>query len=258
MKVWRSAKGFIQQSISAVGQPFVAATPGILPPISRSTFKRRIPRPVLEIGPCGRPFLTGEGVEYFDIYTQAEQRERALAYGHEPDDCPFIHHTGSLGKITSRFAAVFSSHAIEHTPDLIAHLHQVRTLLRDGGAYFLIVPDRRYCFDHFVRGTLLEDVYAGIGRDRPTMAAVQNHYMRHTHNNPGLHWIGIHGSYRAKNSEFMAASAAHASGEYVDVHQWAFTPQSFREIVSALGIFSEVRVHDTAFATLEFMAILKP
>lgn len=245
-------------AIKMVGKPVVAMLrpPHIRPPISRSAFRSRIPLPALEIGPFDVPFLVGGDVEYFDILDQAQLRQRAIEHFRNPQDCPFIHYTGTLSTIQKQFAAVFSSHTIEHTPDLVGHLTDVCNLLRPGGSYFVIVPDKRYCFDHFLPESSFGDVEDGRGRQRPTLGAVTDHLTRKTHNRPMLHWLGVHG--RSAPDAGAAEQCARATaGEYVDVHQWQFTPKSFRDIALALGIFASIEVHDTPFGDLEFCAILR-
>ena len=228
---------------------------GLLAPLSRSRLRTLIPLPALEVGPFDAPFLQGPSVKYFDILDQQQLRERAVRERRNPDGCPFIHFTGRLADIPQRFQAVFSAHTVEHTPDLIGHLRDVANLLRPGGSYFLIVPDKRYCFDHFLPESTLAQVLVGQGRLRPTLDAVRDHLTCSAHNIAPLHWLGIHGKPGPiERAERELAEAER--GQYVDVHQWLFTPASFLSIVSKLGIFKRVEVHDTAFGELEFVAIL--
>lgn len=253
-----SLRSAIGQSVLALGAPLSAIRrpAGVLPPVSRAAFSRLVERPALEIGPFDCPVLTGDHVEYCDILDQDGLRARAVEHGRNPDGCPYIHHVGSLSGIDRRFRAVFSSHAIEHQPDLIAHLEEVDRLLEPGGAYFLIIPDKRYCFDHFLPATTLSEVRAAIGRSRPTKKAVREHSLRTGHNRAILHWLGVHGKPTPDHDRFTREMKAFESGEYVDVHQWMFTPASFEQLMDGLGLF-EATVYDTAFGSLEFMAVLR-
>ena len=97
---------------------------------------------------------------------------------------------------------------------------------------------------------------AGRGRDRPTVEAVINHHKRSAHNRGILHWLGRHGNALPPSARAEREIAAAERGEYVDVHQWAFTPRSFLEIVSRLAVFRSVVVHDTPFGNFEFSAVL--
>ena len=108
---------------------------------------------VLEIGPFHAPALSGPGVAYFDLQPTDALIARVRDYGLPTSRVPKIDYsepTGDLSVIDRRFDAVFSSHCIEHQPSLIRHLTQVSNVLHPGGAYYLIVPDKRYCFDHYL------------------------------------------------------------------------------------------------------------
>lgn len=115
----------------------------------------------LEIGPFANPVLKGTTVEYFDVLSTQQMRERAKSLGISPASVPAIKYvspTGDLRIIGDRFDTVFSSHKIEHQPDLISRLNLVYELLEVGGAYAVIVPDFRYCFDTELPRTTISDV----------------------------------------------------------------------------------------------------
>jgi hypothetical protein len=139
--------------------------------------------------------------------------------------------------------------------------------LKPGGGYFLIVPDRRYTFDHFLAETTGDDVVRAHDEKRRvhTRAAILEHRLGTTHNNPLRHWFGVHGA-PAPTDEMRAAANAEAvraeAGEYIDVHAWAFSPAGFTSLIADLrtrGLTRLVaeRVHATKFADLEFFAVLR-
>jgi SAM-dependent methyltransferase len=281
-------KQFIKRSISAtVARPIVlnsiAATVArtivskyrddtLLPPIDRAKFVASVPTDqlALEIGPFDRPWLSGPTSRYFDVLSQDELRDRArIEPNRVPKNCPFIHYvsaTGDLSIIEGEFGAVFSSHCVEHQPDLIKHLRDIERLLRPGGHYYLIVPDKRFCFDHFLPESTVNDISAAKGRVHHSEAAIEEHATGTTHNINILHWLGYHGragvddpTAKARRDEYLERARA---GEYVDVHAWQFTPTSFRRNLQRLFEAGEiglepVRVHDTGFARIEFMAVLR-
>lgn len=264
----------VLSSIGAtVGRPLVAKyrSRAASAPVSRSGFISSIPcdEPILEIGPFDRPWLSGPEVRYFDVLSQDKLKARAATEPRrDPEGCPFIHYvspTGDLSIVDAEFAAVFSSHCIEHQPDLIHHLREVGRMLRPGGRYYLIVPDKRFCFDHFLPESTVDDIRSAKGRSHHTEKAITEHAIGTTHNNNLLHWLGVHGrartndpSAQALNEEFLKRAR---SGEYVDVHAWQFTPASFRRAIQSLHEEGEIRlkptsVYDTGFGMIEFMAIL--
>lgn len=108
---------------------------------------------ILEIGPWDNPSCTGENVEYFDVLDTVKLKERAKLhhrpFNHIPEKIHYVHSEGDLSIIDKKFDIVFSSHVIEHQPDLITHFQRVSRLLQENGLYILCIPDKRYCFDHF-------------------------------------------------------------------------------------------------------------
>ncbi|WP_338467330.1 methyltransferase domain-containing protein [Novosphingobium sp. ZN18A2] len=241
-------------------------------PLKRDRFVAGINRDsCLEIGPFDNPVLRGERVRYFDILDREALVIRAGQHARSFSGVPEIHYvspTGDLRIVDRRFDCILSSHVIEHQPDLVRHLQDVGNLLADGGAYYAIVPDKRYCFDRFNALTEIGDVLdAHIDRRRVhTPSAVRDHLENVTHNNALRHWLGHHGMPAIeKNSGIRAAAqlacGRAARGEYVDVHAWMFTPGSFVEIVTELnrrGLTPLVPefVSDTRFGSQEFYARL--
>lgn len=211
---------------------------------SRSDFVALIPpeAKALEIGPFHQPLLRGTRTKYFDVLPQVGLMERARCLDFATANVPHIDYvsdTGDLTIVDDTFAYVLSSHCVEHQPDLIAHLRNVEALLENGGRYFALIPDKRYCFDHFIAESSLADVLAAHHDRRHvhSLKSVLEHRVLTTHNDSGRHWAGDHGIYlhafeartRATLQEF-----ASANGAYVDVHAWFFTPSGMRLIATAL------------------------
>jgi SAM-dependent methyltransferase len=245
---------------------------GLSPPMTRAAFLQQITgRPALEIGPFDTPQLHGDGVAYFDVLDQEGLRSRAKDLGRNPAACPpidFVSPTGDLGTVDRRFRSIFSSHAIEHQPDLIRHLKEVERLLEPGGCYYVIVPDKRYSFDHFLPVTEAQSVEEAHREKRRvhTASAISDHYLKTTHNSPMRHWLGLHGQSRRTDPESIERTAAGceqaARGEYVDVHAWIFTPESFFDLMRHLHATSATalevsHVYDTMFGRIEFFAVLR-
>lgn len=225
-------------------------------------------RPILEIGPFCDPLKRGPNVEYLDVLDAARLRARALRTGRDPSRCPErIHYVGGLEQVGRRFDAVLSSHAIEHQPDLLGHLNQVERILAPGGAFFLIIPDKRYCFDHFIAESTIAGVLqaAREKRTRHTLASVIEHRAMTTHNDALRHWRGDHGDttpVRARRVQLAIDEYDRSNGGYVDVHAWYFTPPSFRFITESLYRLGLTRLRATgvyhpAFGRNEFCAILQ-
>lgn len=227
---------------------------------------------ILEIGPFFRPLCVGPNVRYFDILDREGLLRKAEGHGFfgvAPPEIDFVSADGDLGIVQETFDVVLSSHAIEHQPDLVAHLQQVERLLAPGGCYFLFVPDKRFCLDHFMPESTIADVLeAAIDRRRRhTLRTVVRHDTMQAHNDSFRHWQGDHGEPLHLDADGIAAAMEEfargaASGEYLDRHAWQFTPRSFRailELLNALGMvrLAPFRVFDTLAGHNEFWAILR-
>lgn len=225
--------------------------------------------PALEIGAFHRPMLKGPATRHFDIRTHDQLAAYAAEIGEDPSGVPLIDYVSPLGDLSiidERFALVASSHVIEHQPNLVAHLRQVEALLQPGGLYALVIPDCRYCFDHFIAPSTIADAVAACVEGRRVHGLGKIIEMRAltTHNDAVRHWHGDHGTLDDVEDMTRAAIAEWeaSAGGYVDVHGWRFTPESFRAIVTglsdlALTGLSVHRVYPTPYRAGEFCAVLE-
>lgn len=226
---------------------------------------------VLEIGPLNRPLINGEFMRYFDILSTSELRSRAASEGLDSNSVPEIHYwhpNGSLVEVPDRFRNIVSSHCLEHQPDLIRHLNEVSNLLIDSQSrYWVIIPDKRYCFDALIpESSVVEIVSASLEmRLAPTLLKVIEHRALTTHNDSIRHWSGDHGEnivdlkqkWERAINEFESAQ-----GNYIDVHCWQFTPESFVSTIQSLRAlhlieFELEEIFSTPSNSLEFCAVLK-
>lgn len=242
--------------------------------VTRQSFVAGIPSSsaVLEIGPFCNPALVGTHVRYFDVLDSDGLAERARKLGkgsdRRPETIHYVSASGDLSVVAETFRAVFSSHCIEHQPDLVRHLQQVSALLQDDGRYFLIIPDKRYCFDHFLPESSIARVLEAhtSARRIHDIQSVIEHRALITHNDAARHWRGDHGApFGVQDTERCKAALdeySAANGRYIDVHAWQFTPDSFRLIMDslwALGLTDLVveRIHPTLRSTLQFFVVLR-
>ena len=230
----------------------------------RGFFFRRAKGKILEIGPFNRPAV--KNAVYFDIYDK--QGLIAVARDARRDikgipEIDYVDPDGNLTVVDEKFNAVVSSHVIEHQPDLIRHLQHVSNLLFDSGLYYLAIPDKRFCFDHFFDVSTPEDIFSAIGRTTHSWETIIRHFSKTTHNNARKHWLGMHSRHLSPHDlsqRELAAKNAFESGKYVDAHAWQFTPRSFIEIVDTIGarvglVLDEV--YETPPFHQEFMACLR-
>ncbi len=226
---------------------------------------------VLEIGPLASPVARGPHVRYFDVMPTEDLRRKAITHNLDPNNCPEIHYysrEADLSVVPDRFEAVVSSHSIEHQPDLIGHLAKVGNLLDVGGCYWIACPDKRYCFDHFMRQSSIVDVLDAHGRGAQVHAVgtLVNQVAFVTHNDPLRHWKGDHGQPAYKNDVTKLAHGiavvVSSNGAYIDSHAWQFIPENFAEIIELLfeigySVFKPIKIYDTAYGSNEFYAVLQ-
>lgn len=244
-------------------------------PCTRDGFLSAIPRTgrILEIGPFCNPVFRGDNVRYFDVLDSAGLVARAHEHHLDPANCPaqidYVSPTGDLSIVNERFDVIFSSHCIEHQPDLVRHLADARKIIAPDGRYFLAIPDKRYCFDHFLEETTEIDLIAAHLENRRvhTFKSVYNYIARTTHNNPAAHWSGNstdpHGMTREERGVVAENVFKGLQGSYYDCHAVHFTPESFAACITALAAkhyieFTAERVYATIRDSNEFFCILRP
>jgi SAM-dependent methyltransferase len=238
----------------------------------RNDFAELIPRSanVLEIGPFCNPLLRGPNVSYFDVLSQDELITRARLIGLDAAEVPyidFVSPTSDLSIVNRHFDVVVSSHCLEHQPDLVSHLQDVGRLLRPGGAYFLLVPDKRYCFDHYIPLSSLAEIMIARHERRKahTLRSVIEHRALITHNDSLRHWQGDHGVMFENFEQRLRAALREfddVKGGYIDVHAWYFTYDSASAILAALQHmrliqFATHRVYAPRHGSNEFWMILR-
>lgn len=226
----------------------------------------------LEIGPFCGPQLRGDRVQYFDIADRETLIQKAIELQYPFTDAPIIDYVspiGDMGIINKQFDQVFSSHCVEHQPDLVRHFSEVSRILRDGGTYFLIVPDKRFCFDHYhAESTIAEVLGAHIEQKRLHYPkSILEMRLLTTHNDPVAHWQGNHGLQMLQQQQGLDCikgiidNLAKNKDVYIDAHAWHFTPTAFENIATilyqlSLSKLKVERIYNTPFGRIEFCAIL--
>jgi SAM-dependent methyltransferase len=256
------ARDLEQFTFASIGQQY----------ISRADFLAQI-LPLqkgLEIGPFANPLLKSANVKYLDVLPTEQLKVRASELGMDSELVPHISYIADengFPKITESFDYVLSCHSIEHQPDLVKHLNQVEQILLPGGKYFLIIPDKRYCFDHYIAESTIADV-VGAYLDKRTVhtaKSVIEHRALTTHNDPVEHFAGNHGDILSNQQVRVQQAISefkHSNGQYIDVHAWQFVPKSFVDLVNQLNELGLVglkvaQIWNTPANNFEFYVILK-
>jgi Methyltransferase domain len=137
---------------------------------------------------------------------------------------------------------VVASHVVEHTPDLITWLAEIRAILRPNGSLRLAIPDRRYTFDYLRVETRVHDVLdAYLRRARtPLPRLIIEHHSLLRHVDIAAAWLGPLNAdalqpYNSTALGLDLARDALTTGAYHDVHCWVFTPLTFAALCRELA-----------------------
>jgi len=204
----------------------------------------------VEIGPLDKPIVTREmgRVRYVDHdITEALRLKYADFDNVDTDkivDVDYIWGEKSLVDLTQAeapFDYIVASHVIEHVPDFIGWLREVRGILKPGGILSLAIPDKRQCFDYHRHPSKPADVVEAYLRrhKKPSPRQIFDHFASAVSFQGDIAWNGV-----VNTSEFVRfhsaveawdiAKTAFAKDNYCDVHCWVFTPASFFSLLSEL------------------------
>lgn len=234
----------------------------------------------LEIGPLYRPFvLKSEGdVAYID-HTDTESLRAKYKDDPKFDVNDIVEVDAVWGEQSlqqcvggRRFDVIIASHVIEHVPDLITWLEELRSVLADDGEIRLVVPDKRYTFDYIRQVTNFVDILdAYLRKSRsPLPRCIIDHALNVRVVDTAAAWAGpldeaslkLH-HHAPYDLAVAAATDALSTGNYHDVHCWVFTPASFASLMEVCARHGLMDLackdfEDTLVGTLEFTAFLGP
>ena len=202
----------------------------------------------LEIGALHAPLVRREEsrVRYVD-YADAETLRRDFRHPGDPADILEVDIVWGQRRLREALDApvdyILASHVIEHVPDLIGWLLELREALKPGKILGLAIPDRRYTFD--VRravSTPGEMIEAWLGQyKRPSPRQVFDACALSKNSDTVEHWrmgepsAGLPEEVMGRMAPALDIVRSMVAGErYVDVHCWVFTPASFLDTAEAL------------------------
>jgi len=153
---------------------------------------------------------------------------------------------------------IVASHVIEHTPDFVSFFQQCEIMLKPGGLLCLAVPDHRYCFDVFRPASTPGDVIQAFleKRRRHSLGAIWDHFSMITKKGDTVSCSkGHQGEYQFIHPNLTDANTmlarAQESSEYIDVHNWRFTPSSFKLVVNDIGVLGYTNLSTSTFFETE-------
>lgn len=233
--------------------------------ISKEEFIKLIPSEArtLEVGPYNRPTLLKNqypNVKYMDLFTSEEIRENINKYATEtvtteiPEKIDIIVDPNVRPSFQTnlKFDFIYSAHNIEHYPDIINHLNEMGTLAAAMHTkFFVTVPDKRYCYDHFQNEsdfTEMIDAYLEK-RINHSFSSYFRHIVYSAHNNIWEHWHGVHGpnprktpinlNYATELRHKLDTARDERQRKFADIHAWYFTSESFEyniNLTNTLGL----------------------
>lgn len=203
----------------------------------------------LEIGPGHNPLIpkrSGFHVEVLDHLCQADLRRKYQEHpgvqieNIEPVD--FIWSGQPISELTgqNRYEWVLASHVLEHIPDVVSFLNEVEKILKPDGLLAVALPDKRRCFDYYnpitATGGVLDAFYQK--RVAPSVGQVFNHFANAVSQGGDISWE----KSTRKQMQFVhtfdevksVVRSVVENSNYMDVHCWRFTPESFEIIVDDL------------------------
>jgi hypothetical protein len=202
---------------------------------------------ILEIGPYMSPLVPGLNVDTFDVLTHQQLVERAISEGGPSHLIPVVTWVGPSASpeyIQSTYDLILSSHVVEHQIDLVSHFQNIQSLLNEGGIYAAMIPDHRYCFDHFNSPSTITDVLRAhlVKEGNHSLKSFLDDRLTTGHNETLRYWkqdIGapkiLGKSYLEIENLFNEYSNLVLSGTYIDVHGYKFTDLTFIEIFGYLS-----------------------
>lgn len=135
---------------------------------------------------------------------------------------------------------IIASHVIEHTPDLIGFLNDCDAILKDDGVISLVVPDKRYCFDHYRPITGISKIIDSHFQKATihTPGTVAEYFLNVVSKSGNIAWAasttGEYNFIHSLENALQGMKSVVNENAYLDVHAWCYVPHSFRLIVHDL------------------------
>jgi len=230
----------------------------------------------LEIGPLTKPIITREmgTVRYVDHATTEELRAKCAPWGtidiSKIVDVDYVWGEKNLKELTGNecpFDYIIASHVIEHVPDFIGWLKEIRSVLKTGGILSLAIPDKRFTFDYFRQVTKPADILEAylLQEKKPSLRHIFDYKSEFVHRRGNFSWK-VKGFEKelvhehTLNQAWEIMQNAFKNNEYIDVHCWVFTELSFMELLKALvnlDLFDFKIAHFFRRAGIEFFVSLE-
>ncbi|MCG8638760.1 MAG: class I SAM-dependent methyltransferase [Desulfobacterales bacterium] len=218
----------------------------------------------LEIGPSHNPIAPKKNGYNVHIIDHLSREDLKLKYKEDNsvnldniEEVDFVWKGESYADLTGKqkyYDWIIASHVIEHTPDLIGFLQDCSTILKDDGVISLVVPDKRYCFDHFRPISGISKVLDHhIQKNKyPSPGTVLEGYLNAVSMSGNIAWNAKEtGDYKfifSLEDTLNSMKSVQEDKAYVDVHSWCFVPHSFRLLIHDLFSIGLIPFQEMAFS----------
>lgn len=216
----------------------------------------------LEIGPSHGPLASkkaGYRVHVLDHLDQAQLKEKYRPHGVpieniEPVD--FVWDGRPYAELVGKTAVydwIIASHVIEHTLDLVSFLNDCQSILKPQSVLSLVVPDMRYCFDHFrARSSLAQVIDAAVAKPTFRSPGTAAEFILNAVSKGGRiawarDWEGEFSLQCGMEQARGTVSQMRNQRSYEDFHQWCFTPTSFRLLLRDLFDLGFIELKELSF-----------
>lgn len=217
----------------------------------------------LEISPLFTPLILKESADviycdYMDfkaLKDREKNNQPMIDAGLEVQEIDFVWTPGSSLKdhVNIKFDYIVSSHVLEHVPNIIGYIHEMRSVLKDDGVIAFVLPDARGTGEYYRNlssvGQLLEAFLLNYTKPSPSMI-YDGHRQVFEFKNLDYSKIDYHSSliqwyHSKKNSK---NTTIHSMNNYVDAHCWAFSEES---IIDCFNELKEIGCFDFNIQKIE-------
>lgn len=220
----------------------------------------------VEVGPSHNPVAPkreGFNVHIIDHLSREGLIEKYRAHSvnlQAIEEVDFVWKGESYSELTKKekfYDWIIASHVIEHAPDLIGFLNDCDSILKDDGVVSLVIPDKRFCFDHYRPVSAISKIIdASFSKNTiHSPGTVAEYFLNVVSKSGVIAWdastCGEFNFVHTLDDAVNGMKSVVNDRAYLDVHAWCFVPHSFRLLIHdlySLGLipFQEVGFFPTA------------